>query len=78
MLAPGTRGDVAPFASLGARMQCADHDVVIVADAPYAQLVQDAGCGFHPVPADLRMVISITWNSSRRLTPGALRTNLRE
>jgi len=58
MLAPGTRGDVAPFASLGARMQGAGHDVVIVADAPYAQLVQDACCGFHPVPADLRTVIA--------------------
>ena len=78
MLAPGTRGDVAPFAGLGARMRGAGHDVVIVADAPYAQLAQDAGCAFHPVPADLREVISATWNSSRRLTPGALRTNLRE
>ena len=78
MLAPGTRGDVAPFAGLGARTRGAGHDVVIVADAPYAQLAQHAGCAFHPVPADLREVISTTWNSSRRLTPRALRSNLRE
>lgn len=50
---------------------------MIVADAPYAQLAQDAGCAFHPVPADLREVISTTWNSPRRLTPGAFRANLR-
>jgi UDP:flavonoid glycosyltransferase YjiC (YdhE family) len=70
MLAPGTRGDVAPFAGLGARMRGAGHDVVIVADAPYAQLAQDAGCAFHPVPADLREVIS----GARQQSPLALET----
>jgi sterol 3beta-glucosyltransferase len=34
MLAPGTLGDVAPPAGLGARLQAAGHDVTIVADAP--------------------------------------------
>jgi sterol 3beta-glucosyltransferase len=53
MLAPGSRGDATPAASLGARLRAAGHDVVLVADARFAELAQDAGCAFRPIPADL-------------------------
>lgn len=42
------RGDVAPLAGLGAQLQAAGHDIVIVADAPYARLAEDAGSASPP------------------------------
>ena len=44
MLAPGTRGDVAPAAGLGRSFVDDGHDVTIVAGAEYARLVVEAGC----------------------------------
>jgi UDP:flavonoid glycosyltransferase YjiC (YdhE family) len=78
MLAPGTVGDVAPPAGLGARLQAAGHEVTIVADAPYAHLAADAGSTFQPVAADLRQLIAASADGPRRQAPRRLRALLRE
>ena len=44
MLAPGTRGDVAPAAGLAASFVADGHEVTIVAGDEYASLVLEAGC----------------------------------
>ena len=44
MLAPGTRGDVAPAAGLAASFVAEGHEVTIVAGDEYAPLVLEAGC----------------------------------
>ena len=78
MLAPGTTGDVAAAAGLGARLREAGHDVTIVADAPYAQLAADAGCAFCPVAADLRELVAASATGPRHRAPCRLRTLLGE
>lgn len=76
MLAPGTLGDVAAPAGLGARLRAAGHDVTIVADAPYAHLAADAGCAFAPVPADLRQIVAAHAAGPGRQAPRRLRALL--
>jgi UDP:flavonoid glycosyltransferase YjiC (YdhE family) len=76
MLAPGTLGDVAAPAGLGARLRDAGHDVTIVADALYAHLAADAGCAFQPVPADLRQIVAASAAGPRRQAPRRLRALL--
>jgi hypothetical protein len=44
MLAPGTLGDVAAPAGLGARLRAAGHDVTIVADAQMMPASYDKAC----------------------------------
>lgn len=53
ILAPGTRGDVAPASRLGAGFVEDGHDVTIVANAEYAPLVATADCAHVPVEAAL-------------------------
>jgi UDP:flavonoid glycosyltransferase YjiC (YdhE family) len=77
MLAPGTLGDVAAPAGLGARLQAAGHDVTIVADALYAHMAADASCMFQPVPAELRQLIAASATGPRRQAPRRLRALLR-
>lgn len=48
----GSRGDVAPYTGLGARLRSAGHTVVIAADARSADLVHQSGLGFHRLPLD--------------------------
>ncbi|MEV0590501.1 glycosyltransferase [Nonomuraea cavernae] len=48
----GTRGDVAPYTGLGARLREAGHEVAIAAHDPYAELVTDAGLEYLPLPGD--------------------------
>lgn len=78
VLAPGTAGDVAAPAGLGARLRGAGHEVTIVADAPYARLAADSGCAFLPVPADLRQLVAASAAGPRHQAPGRLRTLLQE
>ncbi|MFG3706408.1 glycosyltransferase [Micromonospora sp. NPDC047670] len=54
MVTPGTRGDVAPAAGLGARLRAHGHQVAIAANAPYAPIVRAAGCEFRELPGDMR------------------------
>jgi sterol 3beta-glucosyltransferase len=44
LLAPGSRGDVAPAARIGADLSAEGHSVTIVAHADFADAVSDAGC----------------------------------
>jgi sterol 3beta-glucosyltransferase len=76
MLTPGTMGDVAPAAGLGAALQAAGHQVTIVADKPYAALVTGAGCAFQPVAADLLQLTAASATGPRRQAPRRLRTLL--
>ncbi|MDI2037128.1 glycosyltransferase [Paenarthrobacter nitroguajacolicus] len=64
MVAPGTRGDVAPMAGLGSRLQELGYEVAIAANPAYAPVVVDSGCEFRPLPGDLARLI-------RRPAPGA-------
>nr|WP_043623310.1 glycosyltransferase [Nonomuraea candida] len=48
----GTRGDMAPYTGLGARLREAGHQVAIAAHEPYAELVTDAGLEHLPLPGD--------------------------
>ena len=48
----GSRGDVAPYTGLGARLKAAGHDVAIAAQESFAGLVHEAGCEFRLVPGD--------------------------
>ena len=53
VLAPGTRGDVAPVAGLGSAFTGDGHEVTVVAGADYASLVTDAGCTLVPIDAPI-------------------------
>ncbi|WP_311211762.1 MULTISPECIES: glycosyltransferase [unclassified Arthrobacter] len=53
MVTPGTRGDVAPMAGLGHRLQGLGYEVAIAANPAYAPLVVESGCEFRPLPGDL-------------------------
>ncbi|TVU58114.1 glycosyltransferase family 1 protein [Paenarthrobacter nitroguajacolicus] len=64
MVTPGTRGDVAPMAGLGSRLQGMGYEVAIAANPAYAPLVVESGCEFRPLPGDLTELI-------RQPAPGA-------
>lgn len=64
MVAPGTRGDVAPMAGLGSRLQGLGYEVAVAANPAYAPLVVESGCEFRPLPGDLAGLI-------RQQAPGA-------
>ncbi|WP_313814708.1 glycosyltransferase [Glutamicibacter sp.] len=53
MVAPGTRGDVAPMAGLGSRLAPLGFEVSIAANPAYADLVAAAGCGYRGLPGDM-------------------------
>ncbi|WP_170990750.1 glycosyltransferase, partial [Herbidospora galbida] len=56
----GTRGDVAPYAGLGARLHEAGHEVTIAAHEPYRELVTSAGLACLPLPGDPMSLLSIS------------------
>lgn len=64
MVTPGTRGDVAPMAGLGSRLQALGYEVAIAANSAHAPLVVESGCEFRPLPGDLEGLI-------RQPAPGA-------
>ncbi len=64
MVTPGTRGDVAPMAGLGSRLQGMGYEVAIAANPAYAPLVVESGCEFRLLPGDLEGLI-------RQPAPGA-------
>jgi sterol 3beta-glucosyltransferase len=64
MVTPGTRGDVAPMAGLGGRLQMLGYEVAVAANPAYAPLVVESGCEFRPLPGDLTELI-------RQPAPGA-------
>lgn len=58
MITPGTRGDVAPMAGLGGRLQALGFDVAIASNAAYAPLVISAGCEHRELPGDMSHLVS--------------------
>ncbi|MFC8039848.1 glycosyltransferase [Paenarthrobacter sp. NPDC057355] len=68
MVAPGTRGDVAPMAGLGSSLQSLGYEVAIAANPAYAALVVGSGCEFRPLQGDLAQLI-------RRPAPGTKPTS---
>ncbi|HEY0526713.1 MAG TPA: glycosyltransferase [Stellaceae bacterium] len=58
VLAPGSRGDVQPFAALGGALARAGHEIRIVADRGFAPLMRLAGGVEHvPVSGDIRSLL---------------------
>lgn len=53
MIAPGTRGDVAPTAGLGSRLIPLGYEVAIAANPAYRELVAAAGCEYRELPGDM-------------------------
>ncbi|MFC5031898.1 glycosyltransferase [Streptomyces sp. DSM 41987] len=54
----GSRGDVAPYTGLGARLRRAGHEVSVATHTGFAASVREAGLGFHALPADPRAELS--------------------
>jgi len=68
----GSRGDVAPYTGLAARLRAAGHAVTIATHRPFAALVTGTGAGFHPLPGDPRTILDAA-ALSVRAAPGAVR-----
>jgi sterol 3beta-glucosyltransferase len=77
IIAAGSRGDVAPYTGLGARLSEAGHQVTISAHASFRALVEDAGLLFDELPGDLRAVIAAP-TGNRRPSPLFLSRRLAE
>ncbi|MFI2606707.1 glycosyltransferase [Kitasatospora sp. NPDC018619] len=50
----GSRGDIAPFTGLGARLRAAGHQVAVATHDIFAESVRAAGLEFRPLPVDPR------------------------
>ncbi|MCD4850556.1 glycosyltransferase [Arthrobacter sp. AK01] len=72
MVAPGTRGDVAPMAGLGSRLQDLGYEVAIAANPAYMPLVVESGCEFRLLPGDLTELIKQPAPGAKA-SPGSLR-----
>ncbi|MFJ2775933.1 glycosyltransferase [Kitasatospora sp. NPDC087315] len=54
----GSRGNVAPFTGLGARLHAAGHQVAVATHTAFADSVRAAGLEFRPLPIDPRAVLA--------------------
>nr|WP_261994077.1 glycosyltransferase [Streptomyces sp. t39] len=54
VMTAGSRGDVAPYAGLGAGLVRAGHEVTLAAHAVFEPLAAGSGVRFHPLPVDPR------------------------
>ena len=70
VIAFGSRGDVAPFTGVGARLRADGHEVTIAAHPAYAELVTAAGSAFHALPGDLGVMQDLPENASPRFMAG--------
>ena len=61
IVAPGSRGDVAPFTGLGGALRAAGHEVTIAGYAMFEGLVTGCGLGFHPLPGDPALLEAAAW-----------------
>ncbi|MEJ3659254.1 glycosyltransferase [Actinomycetes bacterium KLBMP 9759] len=66
IVAFGSRGDVAPFTGLGARLREAGHTVTIAAHPSFRPLVTGAGLRLHDLPGDLGVLLDLPPSSSPR------------
>lgn len=71
IVAPGSRGDVAPFTGLGSALRNAGHDVTIAGYAMFGGLVTASGLGFRPLPGDPRLLNAARWRQRRSPVGGA-------
>lgn len=72
MVAPGTRGDVAPMAGLGVGLQRHGYEVAIAANPAHAPLVVASGCEFRPLQGDLTPIIQRTGAGGKATVKDAL------
>lgn len=77
MITPGTRGDVAPMAGLGSKLQALGFDVAIAANAAYAPLINTSGCEHRELPGDLSDLVSPA-APGKKATIADLRRYMRE
>ena len=73
IVAPGSRGDVAPFTGLGRALQAAGHEVTIAGYAMFADLVTGCGLGFRPLPGDPTLLEAAAWGRRGSGPIGAVR-----
>ncbi|MFD0272992.1 glycosyltransferase [Kitasatospora sp. NPDC127111] len=66
----GSRGDVAPFTGLGARLHAAGHQVAVATHTTFADTVRAAGLEFRALPVDPRAELAST-GGQRLLRAGA-------
>ncbi|MEU6232794.1 glycosyltransferase [Kitasatospora sp. NPDC047058] len=66
----GSRGDVAPFTGLGARLRAAGHQVTVATHITFADTVRAAGLEFRALPVDPRAELAST-GGQRLLRAGA-------
>jgi len=57
IVAPGSRGDVAPISGVGARLRAAGFEVAVAADKEFAALIEDARLEFRPLIGDARAAV---------------------
>ncbi len=77
MINPGTRGDVAPMAGLGSRLQALGFTVAIAANAAHAPLVTAAGCEYRELPGDMGHLVNPA-PPGQKATSSDLRRYMRE
>jgi len=53
----GSRGDIAPFAGLGVRLDAAGHDVVVAANDVAADEIRALGLGYRIIPGDIKAIM---------------------
>lgn len=58
MVTPGTRGDVAPMAGLGSKLQEAGFEVAIAANAAHAPFITAVGCEHRELPGDMGPLVN--------------------
>src|SRR5689334_7544260 len=73
IVAPGSRGDVAPFTGLGSALRNAGHDVTIAGYAMFGGLVTASGLGFRPLPGDPRLLNAARWRQRSKGPVGGAR-----
>ena len=73
IVAPGSRGDVAPFTGLGSALRTAGHDVTIAGYAMFGDLVTGSGLGFWPLPGDPGLLDAASWRQRGSGPVGAAR-----
>jgi sterol 3beta-glucosyltransferase len=61
IVAPGSRGDVAPLTGLGLALEAAGHAVTIAGYAMFADLVTGCGLGFRSLPGDPALLEAAAW-----------------
>ncbi len=73
IVAPGSRGDVAPLTGLGSALRTAGHDVTVAGYAMFSDLVTGCGLGFRALPGDPQLLDAASWRRRGSGPVGAAR-----